>query len=60
MTRESMLALQKAERARDARKRAIQDGRPAMAVAKLMRAEVVALIDAIGVIESTALVGGKS
>jgi hypothetical protein len=43
--------LQRVERARDARKRAVQDGKPALVVAKAMRLEVTTLLDAIKSIE---------
>ena len=59
MNKAAMVAIQRAERARDVRKRAIQDGRPDMTVAKAMRAEVMALVEAIGVVESNSLVGVK-
>jgi hypothetical protein len=46
-----MVWMQRVERARDARKRAVQDGKPALAVAKAMRLEVTTLLDAIKAIE---------
>jgi hypothetical protein len=51
MTRSQMVWLQRVERARDARKRAVQDGKPALAIAKAMRLEVTTLLDAIKSIE---------
>ena len=51
MNKAQMVWLQRVERARDARKRAVQDGKPALVIARAMRLEVTTLLDAIKSIE---------